>query len=78
MQEIEASASASNDQEEAKGADPGGSTIVEPFQNLETSQQQTPLESGAAKREDAAKAAAADTSAAAKTILEKYARRPRN
>jgi predicted component of type VI protein secretion system len=74
MQENEASAPASNDQEEPEGAGPSGSTIVDPLQNIETSQQQTPLESGPAKREVAAKASAADTSAAAKAILDRYVR----
>jgi len=62
------------DQKEAPSVN--GSTIVENSQNLETAQQ-TPLQSGAADRHDAAQAAAADTSAAAKVILDKYIRRPR-
>jgi predicted component of type VI protein secretion system len=78
MQENEASAPASNDEEEPEGAGPSGSTIVDPLQNLETTQQQTPLESGPAKREVATKASAADTSAAAKAILEGYVRRRRS
>jgi predicted component of type VI protein secretion system len=63
---------------EAEEPNPGGSTIVEPLQNLDTASQQSSLKAGGANREAAAKAAAADTSAAAKVILEKYIRRPRN
>jgi len=79
MQDNETSATPTSDQEEAaEGAGPGGSTIVEPLQNLETAPQQSPFKTGAANREAAAKTAAADTSAAAKVILDKYIRRPRN
>jgi predicted component of type VI protein secretion system len=78
MQENETSAPAPDKQKEADGSGPAGSTIAEPLQNLETVQEKIPPTSGAAKREDAAKVAAVDTSAAAKGILEKYVRRPRS
>jgi predicted component of type VI protein secretion system len=78
MQDNESSSPASNDQEEGEGPSSGGSTIVESSQNLDTSPELTPLKSGAEKREAAAGAAAVDTAAAAKAILDKYIRRPRH
>jgi pSer/pThr/pTyr-binding forkhead associated (FHA) protein len=68
--------STADDNGEREAPSLNGSTIVESPQNLETAQQ-SPLPTNAANRHDAAKAAAADTSAAAKVILEKYLRRPR-
>jgi predicted component of type VI protein secretion system len=54
-----------------------GSTVVEEAKDLETSSNPS-AKSGGAERHEAAKAAAADTSAAAKVLLDKYIRRPRD
>jgi pSer/pThr/pTyr-binding forkhead associated (FHA) protein len=72
MQDDDTSTSSEDGEKEAPSLN--GSTIVENSQTLETAQQ-SPLPTNAANRHDAAKAAAADTSA--EVILEKYLRRPR-
>ena len=56
---------------------PTGSTVMETISMPAPAETNESTQTGAAEREQAAKAASADTSVAAKAILDKYLRRPR-